>query len=366
MYGLNWTGDCLRKASQVPLVGGTFVKEYFENKSADLNDDSDNVVRGSLNDKIRQLEIEKTKYRDQRSEWAKQNRAQARIEDTLEILEQSLNSIGCSRYQPISECLTYSYSDKEMIVCLSDLHAGMSFSNAFGSYDTDILSKRMSDYLSEIRKIARIHQVEKIYVVCMGDLISGNIHKTIAVSNKENVIEQIKIAAVEIADFCAALCEAGYLVQFHNVSGNHSRIAKKEEAVHDERLDDLIGWIVSCLLKNQDNFTTCTNVDTGISVLDTLAGKFVAVHGDFDYATEASMYKLTTMLGFIPFGLFCGHRHTPAYKDLNGIKMIQSGSMCGSGDSYTLEKRLSGHANQTVAILTQKGIHCIYNIDLED
>lgn len=68
----------------------------------------------------------------------------------------------------------------------------------------------------------------------------------------------------------------------------------------------------------------------------------MAVHGDFDAATESSVYRLSTSVGFIPYGVLCGHKHTPEYKELNGVKIIQSGSMCGSGDSYTVEKRLTG------------------------
>lgn len=70
------------------------------------------------------------------------------------------------------------------------------------------------------------------------------------------------------------------------------------------------------------------------------------------------------MLGFIPYAVLCGHRHYSAMSDFSGVKMIQSGSLVGSGDDYCIEKRLTGKASQTVCICNNKGIECYYPIEL--
>lgn len=80
-----------------PLVGGTFVKEYYEDLLT-KNGLSDHKLVQLLNEKIRDLEKEKIKYRDQRNEWSKQNRMEARIEETLNLLEQKIEEIGGNRY----------------------------------------------------------------------------------------------------------------------------------------------------------------------------------------------------------------------------------------------------------------------------
>ena len=49
-------------------------------------------------------------------------------------------------------------------------------------------------YLSEIIEIQKTHIAENCVCLLLGDLISGSIHKTISVTNKENVIEQVKLA----------------------------------------------------------------------------------------------------------------------------------------------------------------------------
>lgn len=365
-YGLDWTGDCLRKASQVPLVGGTFVKEYFEHKILDqCNLRSTDLTL--LNDKIRELEKEKIKYRDQRNEWAKQNRTHARQEEVLDLLEDKIKEISEDRYRtgiaPFTPIQSIGDEEKELVITLSDLHTGMKFDSFIGKYDSETLRQRMGQYNEKIIRIATKNQIKAIHLVALGDLISGNIHKTIAISNKENIIEQVKIVSVLISDFIFRLCENGFEVHFYNVAGNHSRLAKKEEAVHDERLDDLVGWIVANMLSLNDRFIMHENKDTGISVLDVLNHSFVAVHGDFDAGSEASIYRLSTSLKFIPYGIICGHRHHPEYREMNGVKLIQTGSMCGAGDSYTLEKRLTGSPSQTAFIVNADGIECLFNIE---
>lgn len=55
---------------------------------------------------------------------------------------------------------------------------------------------------------------------------------------------------------------------------------------------------------------------------------------------------------------------TCAVDETNGIKMIRGGSLAGSGDSYTIEKRLSGKASQMVCVCNKNGVVCYYPIEL--
>ena len=70
----------------------------------------------------------------------------------------------------------------------------------------------------------------------------------------KNVIKQIKIATELISSFCYELTKYFKVVFMTNVSGNHTRIDRKEDAIHDERLDDLISWAVDLSLQHINNF----------------------------------------------------------------------------------------------------------------
>lgn len=73
-------------------------------------------------------------------------------------------------------------------------------------------------------------------------------------------------------------------------------------------------------------------------------------HGDFDGYNKACVSNLCMHLGFIPYVITYGYLHSCAVDETNGIKMIRGGSLAGSGDSYTPEKRLSGRPSQMVCV----------------
>ncbi|MCM1315258.1 MAG: hypothetical protein NC244_07835 [Alistipes senegalensis] len=356
----------------------TYRKKYGKHPMANdpktnLSEDADSIgvpVADDTDldiDKERQIEQKRIQLRDERTEYNKQNRIQARVERKLDYLEQQLMKQGKVNFMSVAPRNIESECD--MLVCLSDLHIGQCFNSAFGKYDVNTAKSRLEQYLGEIKRIQELHKCQSCYVSIQGDLISGNIHKTVAVSNMENVIEQIKTASELITSFCYELTKIFQNVYMTNCSGNHSRIDRKDEALHDERLDDLVGWNVSKCLSHITNFhTECVNalkVDIGIARL-TIRGKtYLACHGDYDEFSFKGATSLSMMLGFIPYAILCGHRHFPAISDFAGIQMIQCGSLAGSGDNYCIEKRLTGKPSQTVCICTSKGVQCYYPIELK-
>mgnify|MGYP006386250989 CR=1 FL=1 len=66
-------------------------------------------------------------------------------------------------------------------------------------------------------------------------MISNSIHKSIAITNRENVIEQVIEASEIVTSFLAELSKHFNNVTVASVVGNHSRIDKKEDALKDEQ-----------------------------------------------------------------------------------------------------------------------------------
>ena len=318
-----------------------------------------------LTDTKRQLEREKVKVRDERRAWNKQNYNEARIDDFLEQMADSLRTSGAVQFA--SECSDRALtSDNDMIVLLSDLHIGATFENIFGIYNTDIAKERMDKLLSSVLELQRIHNSEDCYVLSLGDQISGIIHKTIQVTNRENVVEQVKIATELISSFCYELTKVFNKVYFISASGNHSRLTTvKENAMHDDRLDDIVSWCVGLKLSHISNFIMWNGIDTSMSVFNVRGKTYVAVHGDYDDFSKSGIHKLISMIRVFPEACFMGHLHTIAVDEVNEVKMIRGGSLAGSGDSFTVEKRLSGKASQLVAIADDSGLTAYYPVYLE-
>lgn len=355
LLGTEYTESKFRKQRQA------FDKMFAANQSKFA--DSNAQIR-EIEVQKRELERKKIQFRDERNAWQKQNFIDARVEQKLDLLEERLSEQGKINFD-VHENVKIS-SDNDILVILSDFHIGQCFRSVWGEYNSDIAQKRINQLLNEIIAIQRFHNSEKCYVSLQGDMLSGNIHKTIQVTNRENVIEQIKIASEIISSFCYELTKYFSIVFLSSVVGNHTRMDKKEEALHDERLDDIITWGVKLSLKHIDNFHVLKrNLDNGIADIDIRGKSYIAVHGDFDGYNKVGVSNLCMHLGFIPYAITYGHLHTCAVDETNGVKMIRSGSLAGSGDDYTIEKRLSGKPSQMVCVCNKRGVVCYYPIELD-
>lgn len=355
LLGTEYTESKFRKQKQA------FDKMLAANQSK-FTDTDTQLERLKLEQ--RKLEREKIQVRDERNAWRKQNYIDARVEQKLDYLETELTSLGKINFEK-HELVSIS-SDNDLLVILSDLHIGQTFKSFWGEYNTDIAKDRLQQLLDNILAIQKTHNSEKCYVSLQGDLISGSIHKNIQVTNRENVIEQIKIAAELISSFCYELSKYFKVVFMTNVSGNHTRIEKKEDALHDERLDDLISWGVGLSLKHIGNFHVLNrNIDTGIVDIPIRGKTYIGVHGDFDPYNKTGVQNLCLTLGFIPYAVLFGHLHTCSIDEANGIKMIRGGSLAGSGDQYTIEKRLLGKPSQMVCVCNNRGVQAYYPIELD-
>lgn len=316
-----------------------------------------------LDKQIRELERKKIQFRDERTAWQRQNYIDARVENKLDLLESTLSQLGRTNFETHDKVDVT--SDNDMLIVLSDFHIGQCFNSVWGEYNSNIAAERLDKLLNEVIAIRELHNSEKCYAVLCGDMISGSIHKSLQVTNRENVIEQIKIATELISSFCYELSKNFSNVFISSVVGNHTRIERKEDALHDERLDDIITWGVGLSLQHIANIHMLKrNLDVGIADLD-IRGKFYTViHGDYDPFSKSGTYNLCSMLGYFPYALISGHMHTCAVDEANGVKMIRGGTLAGSGDQFTIEKRLSGKPSQMVCICNQKGVACYYPIEL--
>lgn len=321
-----------------------------------------------LNELKREIQKERTKLRDERTIKNKDIRIEARVEDKLDYLEEVISNQGKIDYHPLKPAERKAVqieSDNDLIVMLTDLHVGQTFYSIWGNYDIDIAKDRMATYLNEILKIKYRHNSENCYITLQGDMISGSIHKTVAITNRENVIEQIIAASEMITGFIAELSRHFNQVTVTSVTGNHSRIDKKEDALKDERLDKIIEWYAKSKLEDFENVNFIEAYDNTLSLINVREKFYAVVHGDYDRFDMNGVAKLSMMIDFFPYCILFGHKHYPATSEINGIKLVQGGSIAGAGDDHTVELRLKGKPSQTVLVCNENGIECNYTIELD-
>ena len=355
-------GNCFNESEVRKRMYG--MKRLIEIIESDITNtiDSEALLK-ELEEKKIELQKERYKLSDQRVAFNKLVRNKARQEEVNEIIEKCVLNGNLPKLD-LAQQDKKKYSKKSMLVSLNDLHYGQDIVNFWNVYNSDVCEKRMLEYLNRIIEIQAEQNAEECVVWANGDLISGNIHNEISITNKENVIEQLTQVSELIAYFLAFLAKYFNKVRFVSVAGNHSRLGKKEDALKDERLDDLVEWYLKARLQNIENikFDEYKKIDNTMYVVKVQGLNYIGVHGDYD-ASESSIHNLISMVEEPVYGILSGHLHHNKIDTIQGVKTIMGGSMIGM-DSYCIQKRIVGVPEQIVCICTQDGLKCTYNVEL--
>lgn len=366
-YGLPFNIRRISESMGRNILGGIFVREFYKDKMVAQTPED---VAKELKEQEYNIYKAKRKLQDERNALNKLLRDEARYEENLRILEDRLEKIGKERYPllyPSSSTSIQNGTDENVMICmLSDLHVGLTYSSEKGRYDGDVAKKRLAQYIYEIKKVAERHHIEKCVVCLAGDMISGSIHLTLQITNRENIVEQIMLSCEMIADFIYKLMEFIPVIEVYSVPGNHSRIEKnKDDNLLGEKLDNLVPWFLDHIFADKQNLYVGIDEMTDTYSSFIVKGKeYLLIHGDYDGLSDTAIQKLCAYIGRFPYAVLMGHKHHIAMNDVSGVKVIQCGSLCGSGDEYCVKNRLAGQPSQTVMVCNKKGIEAIYPIEL--
>lgn len=341
----------------VTAYEGIFSQEHFTN---------DEML--TLIEQKRELEKAKIKLRDERLDYQKTVREEARKESIVDLVRRVfVETVVPFKYTPSH--ITSRTSTDEMVICLSDLHAGIVCDNYWNQFNVNILRERLHKYLDEIREIQLTHLCKKCYVVLGGDNVSGLIHSNLRLQNNENVVQQLKIASEYIGNFINELVKMEMFseIEVRSVAGNHSRMSQnKEDHLKGEELDELIPFYLNLMFANVDMVTVHQDspIDSTINSFTTGGNKlFYIVHGDKDSVNKV-VSDLTLMVGRKPDGIIMGHRHHNALDSAHNVKVIQCGCVVGT-DTHCVDNRISGEPEQCVFITDSKRtVKCLYDIGL--
>lgn len=358
VYGKAFSSDVARRM----MYGSRMTLDLLEGQErAEIAGSPDTLSK--LDDKMIELKKERQKFFDQRNAFSKAVRDRAREEELNEILTAAIEGGNLPRldYKPHPA----EESDNDLLISLNDIHYGAQHDNYWGKYDSDVCRDMMNTYLDKILPIAERHKSENCVVWANGDMISGSIHRSIQVTNKENVIEQITGVSELIAEFLAELSKHFKTVSFVSVPGNHSRIeTNKDNALLRERLDDLVEWYLKARLQNFENvyIGAGKKIDSTVYVVNVRGKLYAGVHGDLD-GSASNVQSLQTMVGHPLYAVLSGHMHHNKVDMVQGVVTVMAGSFIGM-DDYCISKRIFGIPQQMVCVCGEDGILCHYDITL--
>lgn len=316
----------------------------------------------SESDEIIRLKKERQKLSDARVEYNRQIRQEARKESYSEMVKR----IICENVEPTDLKVQYHTfnSNTDLLVHLTDIHTGIEINTWNNTFNQDILKERIEKFTSEILKIRDLHKSENCYLV-IGEILSGIIHNNLRLQNNMDLMEQFKYVSELISAMLIRIANHFNNIYVYVTPGNHSRISpKKEDALDGENMDVLLPFYLKARLQNIKNIDICeNNIDSEIAMFNIRGNNIFASHGHKD-APASVVQNFTMMFGIKPDIVLLGHRHLNGLTTVYNAKVFESGC-CSGTDQYAMSIRKTNRPEQTISVVGQDGLVCLYDIQLD-
>ena len=304
---------------------------------------------------------------DQRREYNKMLVSDARADNLAAKLIEAASLAPLKDY---SNVLVFDgkKSDKEAVLLLSDWHYGQVSDNIWNKYNVDICEERVSKLFAKVYSALQDHNIRKMHVVLLGDLINGSIHTTCRVASEENTCEQLMHVSELIAQFINAISVCVDKVDVYSTYGNHARtIQNKDDSIHSDNMERVIPWWLKQRLKNNNKVRIIDSEYYEFIYFDVCGHNVVCTHGDLDKFKNIGVTinsVFTKKYGKTIDYTFSGDKHHLESFEQFGVESSLVGSLCGT-DEYANNRRLYANPMQTLCVFTpEDGKLCTYNIKL--
>ena len=339
-------------------------KRYYESGVFSKFDEEKYIKELQL--QKQELEKEKVKTRDEKNELRRIIREEARKESYKEQVLRAISEYDCNPldYDKNKQFTGILKTDNDLIISCTDIHAGIEIDNYFNIFNEKILKERFNHYLDKIFEVQLKHGSENAYLI-LSELVSGIIHNELRIENNQNLIEQFLTVTNYISEFLAELSYKFNSVNVYVCPGNHSRISpKKEDSLKGENIDHLAIPFLQAKLQNFKNIVFNENkIEESIAMFNVRNNTVMASHGDKDSPNNV-VQKFTLLFGIRPSLVYLGHRHTNELTTVYNTKVIESGTLSGT-DNYALNLRLHSKPSQTISVITNDGLDCLYDVKFD-
>lgn len=344
--------DTVRKGSKLLYE---YIDAGWVNEPVEAEDNSDNA-------ELINMRKEKIKLSDARVEYNRLIRQEARKESYADMVKR----IICENVEPINIPVHYTLfnSSTDLLCHLTDVHCGIEIHNWKNDFDENILKKRIEKFTSDILDIRGMHESENCYLV-IGEILSGIIHNNLRLQNNMDLMEQFKYVSELISAMLIRMANHFNHIYVYTTPGNHSRISpKKEDALDGENMDILLPFYLKARMQNIKNITICDNtIEPEIAMFNIRGNNVFAAHGHKD-SPSSVVQNFTMMFNIKPDIVLLGHRHTNGLTTVYDTKVIESGC-CSGSDNYAVSIRKTNKPEQTVSVIGDNGLICLYDIQLD-
>lgn len=330
----------------------SYYRKHFKDYSFVAEDEKtlDNPVLSILTE----LRQERLKLSDERAQNNAILRRLDRENTIIEIAEVACKNLAGKKLLDNTKSISLREGDKKAILQLSDWHYGIEVKNHWNTYNPAVARQRINQLLNiTIHKCASFN-VDEIWVVNLGDLISGRIHETIRIQNRIDVVTQIMEVTEILMEFIAELVNHGFKVNYVSCNDNHSRLEPKKESSLDlESLTRVTDWVLKLMCNDKINIIT-NEFGHDIATFKVYDYEVVAVHGHKD--SPKNIVPNMSLVTHRHFDLaLTAHLHHFSADETNETVILSNGSLMGV-DDYAQQLRLTSKPSQNLTICSPDSI----------
>lgn len=360
IYALTWEdiAKILNKEFNTSFSSDKYRKESYRL----LDKDESSIVR--LDDKIFEYSKERVKLNDQRLQINALTRLVARDETFKEIAIETANNIAKTKLLDIPKTIEVVNSEKKAILCIGDWHYGLDVNLFYNVYNPKIAVERINKLLEIVITHLKEHNIDDLYVINLGDMISGRIHLPLRINSRIDTVQQTIEVSEILSEFLTTLSQYTH-VNYIAVTDNHSRVEpNKKESLQTESFARIIHWFLKERLSNNENIKFIDNMfSEDFAVFNVFKHCVVAVHGDKDPQKGIIDRLNSYMQGHIDL-LVSAHRHHFTADENSFTEFYCNGSLIGQ-DQYSADLRLTSKPSQLLFICTPSNFsEIIYKIKL--
>jgi hypothetical protein len=359
-YNLSWqdVADILNNELSCNYSSDRYRKNYYKY----CNQINDEV--SSIEEYILELKKEKVKVQEEKTQLNSLVRTLSREETLKEIASDVAKTISDKKILEVPTKLDINEDSSKGILVISDWHYGVDVNTYFNKYNPEIAKKRIIQLCAESIRIIYRENISELYLMNLGDMISGIIHLPLRINSRLDVISQtIQISEI-LAEFISQLtkcCKVNYV----SVCDNHSRLdPNKKEALQPESFVRIIDWYRKERLSKNENIEFLENeFGDDICSFKIFKYKVLGVHGDKD-PQKKILTQLTNFTQEHYDLVISAHRHHFYADECNETELYSNGSLMGT-DDFANSLRLNNKPSQLFIVSDNDNItRNIYKIKL--
>lgn len=242
--------------------------------------------------------------------------------------------------------------EETAVLVLSDSHTGEIVRPdevlGFNAYNFRIFKNRIK-YIAKkvpflLNQCMRGYSYKKLKILLLGDMVSGEIHDDLRVTNEGGPMEWIYCSAMVFAEFVCELLHSFEHIEIEGVIGNHGRTTQKKQAKRKYQNYDYMLYLTLMLLLNRNpeiakrvsfqfpqSFFHLTEIEGHTCLL--LHGDNIQMYRSIPwYGIMRAVAQFQQMIGstgkYIEY-IFLGHFHNGGALDQIKGEMFLNGSLKG-------------------------------------